>query len=138
MKEFTRQNLKSLRLDIDKALESVNKKHGIALSIGNIRFDALTFHTKMSAVVVNPSDIIKAGITAIEAVGKVALEQFGDTYGFKPDQYGRTFTLPNSTGVYKFLGLKPSAPKNKVLFEKVGGGKYHCSVLYSKQFKWQK
>ncbi len=49
MKQFTRQNLGEVRAEIDKALIEVGNKLGIDLSIGNIRFDAGTFRTTLSA-----------------------------------------------------------------------------------------
>ena len=51
MKSFTRQNLGDVRAEIDKALIEVGNKLGIDLTIGNIRFDAGTFRTTLSASV---------------------------------------------------------------------------------------
>ena len=49
MQQFSRQNLDMVRAEIDKAIFEVGEKLGIDLSIGNIRFDANTFRTTLSA-----------------------------------------------------------------------------------------
>jgi len=68
IKQFNKQNLKEVRVEIDKTLNELGKKLGIKLSIRNIRFDDLTFRTTLEANIpnnaklfVNPDLNVKAG-----------------------------------------------------------------------------
>lgn len=54
MKQFTKENLGTVRSEIDKALVEVGKKLGIDLSIATIRFDARSFRTTLSANILEP------------------------------------------------------------------------------------
>jgi hypothetical protein len=46
---FDRQNLKVVRQALDEAFDKIRKDLGINLRVGNIRFDANTFSTKIQA-----------------------------------------------------------------------------------------
>jgi len=46
---FNKQNLKTIRADINAALKAVETKHNMKLSIGNIRFHAEEFRTTLTA-----------------------------------------------------------------------------------------
>ncbi len=48
MKKFTNKNLDVLRKDLNKALKSVSKKHGIDLSFGSMRYSSLEVRTKLT------------------------------------------------------------------------------------------
>lgn len=51
MKQFTKQNLQSLRVDIDNALAAVAEKHGISLKLGNGRFSPVDATFKLELAV---------------------------------------------------------------------------------------
>lgn len=118
MKEFTKQNLKTLRQEIDAALATVAKKNGIALSMGNIRFSGEEFHAKLEAVVTSTN---ASGLSLSETKMKKALEDFGSLYGVTGKEYGKTFFSNGRT--YKLVGLKPSHPKFPFIGQDVNTGK---------------
>lgn len=116
MKEFTRQNLKKLREEIDGALEKVAKKNNIMLSIGSISFNDDEFHTKLTALVNRVE-----GQSVKEAKYKADLEKNGFLFGISGKDYGKTFFSNGET--FKLVGLAPSRPKYPVIGESVRTGK---------------
>jgi len=48
---FNKHNLINIRADIDAALKAVEQKHGMKLSLGNIRFSSDTFSGKLIGAV---------------------------------------------------------------------------------------
>lgn len=116
MKEFTRQNLNTLRSEIEKALEGVAKKNGIMLSIGSISFNDAEFHTKLTAMVSRVE-----GQSMKEVKYKADLEKNGFLFGVSGKDYGKTFFSNGDT--FKLIGLAPSRPKYPVIGESVKTGK---------------
>lgn len=48
---FTKENLSTIRADLNIALAEVAAKHGITLDIGNISFNENSFTAKLSAAI---------------------------------------------------------------------------------------
>lgn len=113
MTTFTKTNLRDIRKDLNEALKIVEQKHGITLSIGNIRFTESTFRCKIeaqansTAVIAESSGV--ASSTALAAVmERMGLQHFGA---------GRFSN-------YKLVDYKPSRPKYPFVIEGPQGGRY--------------
>ena len=113
MKEFTRQNLKSLRKEIEAALNEVGQKNGIALSMGNIRFSGSEFRAKLEAAVGNP--------VSKEQKQKEALKEYGSMFGLSEKDYGKTFVSNGDT--FKLVGLLPNRRKYPIVGQSLRTGK---------------
>lgn len=121
MKEFTRTNLASLRTDIEKALNEVGQKHQIALTIGNIRFSANEFRTKLEAFIANDTGNT-VGAKDVRSLKEYNdLKENGSLFGLSESDYGKTFMSQGR--VYKIVGLNSNAPKFPIIAEEVGTGK---------------
>jgi len=125
---FDKQNLKTLREDINNALKSVALKHGINLGIGNITYDigGQRFTTRITATTMvntttslgglppNPKSTLNNPIPFELAGFKI-----GDTFRFK-------------TKVLKVMGYNPRKPKNCVDLQDENGKKFGASLEFVK------
>lgn len=102
---FDKQNLKSVRIDIDAALKTVADKYGIKLSIGTIRFDGNQFNTKLSA----------ATDTAISATIAV-----NEMFGLAP--IGTRFIAQGV--IFEVTKHEPSRPKYPIVAKRSNGKLY--------------
>lgn len=115
--------LKAFRGDFAKAVAELEKKHGIKLNLGNIRYDAESFRTTMTAV--NTKETKSAGITASPEA--LDFKQYAESFGLKATDLGRVFI--NRGDKYKIIGLKPRSHKYPIIAERViGGQRYKFSV----------
>jgi len=133
MKQFTRQNLKTLRQEIDKALATVCKKNGIALSIGNISFSEDTFRTKLEAAIIGADT---SGMSLNEIQMKKDLAAYGSMFGISEKDYGKAFMSNGSR--YTLVGLKPSRPKYPVIGMSARGTRYKFQEAVLTQIKNKK
>lgn len=102
---FNKTNLPLIRKDIDAALAEVAKKHGINLSIGNIRFTADSFRTTLNAtakVAASNAPAVPEEMLALMGYGMVMLGKSFDVKGI--------YTSP-TLGLVKFVGYHPRKPK---------------------------
>ena len=120
--EFTLDNLKNIRADIDAALSAVATKHGIKLSLGNISFSGLEFRSKVEAKILTT---VQNGVSVDSS--KVRFEQIAQYYGLKAEDFGMVVTISGTK--YKIAGIREKGRKNVVLITPVlGGGNRICSV----------
>jgi hypothetical protein len=125
---FTRQNIKTLRNEINKALASLGKKHNIEFSLGAIRFDSAEFRVKLT------------GTADKSVVRKRKQEQmaknfkFWDAFsGFEKSDLGRTFSFRGTE--YKVLGWNHRAKTKNIKLERTRDGKtFKCSPADLKIF----
>ena len=101
--EFNRENLKSIRADIDAALAAVATKHGIKLSLGNISFSGLEFRSKVEAKVLTT---VQNGVAVDSA--KVRFEQIANYYGLKASDFGMVVTISGTKYKICLLYTSPS------------------------------
>jgi len=111
-----RSDLKTLRAEINSALDQIGKRHDLSLSIGNISYDldgadATTRLTMLSAKGVQQN--------APEALFKKHCRRFG----LKPEMLGFEFRSPYGLERYRVCGIKPRARKNAVLVERIPDGR---------------
>jgi hypothetical protein len=119
IKEFDKQNLKTLRSDMDVAIAAVASKYGIVIRLGNIRYDSVKAASKIEFVVTTAPD----GTTTTnsrEAIMAADFKRNAESFGLKPEQYGTIFKHGRDS--YKLVGLKPRAPKMPILATNVATG----------------
>lgn len=118
---FTKANLPLIRKDIDAALAEVAKKHGINLSIGNIRFNAESFRTTLNAAVRTTSTtgaVADTGSLEMSALLAVAKGTFGSTF-----DVNKYYNSP-SLGAVKFVGYHPRKPKYPFIVATAAGKRF--------------
>jgi hypothetical protein len=117
MKSFDKQNLATIRADLDAALEAVAKKHGIQLSVGRITFSEASFSTKLTALI--PSDSDDAGTAnGYEVKWAAAFKSNARFFGLKSEDLGQTVRLGNVD--YVIVGMRPRA-KNSIVLKRING-----------------
>lgn len=102
---FDKQNLKTLRADLDAALKAVADKHGIDLSVGTIRFDAAAFSAKIDGAVKQKAadgSVVEGDLPASHK-WVVGWNRYAESYGFKVTDLGREFSLYGKR--YRVAGL---------------------------------
>lgn len=104
-KSFNKQNLPSIRADINEALAAVAAKHGIVLSLDNISFTESTFSSKINAAIVS-------GDTEDTSVSATLIKEFNENafrFGYKPTDFGREVKVSGyAKGAFnaKLVGIK--------------------------------
>lgn len=111
MTTFTNSNLKTIRADIADALNAVNKKHGITLNLGNIRYSDSEFSGKLTG----------SGATNSTDVARLKFEKYAISFGIKAKAFGEIFTSRGDT--FKIVGIKERSYKYPVLAKNVANGK---------------
>ena len=91
VKSFDKKNLPLIRADIKNALEAVETKYGIKLSLGNISFTDETFGGKLSAVTMKATGGKSLGNAKWNATFLKNYAQLG----LKKTDLGRTFDYKN-------------------------------------------
>lgn len=117
---FDRSNLKTIRNDIDAALAAVEKKHGIKFNLGNIRYSANDFRTKLECV-----SVTSANGAPVDA-DKVKFEQNAFLFGVKKDAFGKSFTSHGRR--FTITGINPRAKRYPVTAVGPQGGGYKFPV----------
>ena len=117
---ITKTNIKSIRNDLDSALAKVGKKYGLAISTGNIRFNASELRTKITASVVDSSSVA-VGVDPADAALVSDFNRNKARWGVTKN-IGDTVTYGGSS--YKLVGSKSSRPKYPLVVEGVQGGRY--------------
>lgn len=96
MKEFNRQNLPIVEREILEALEAVAEKHGISIDReGRGTFTSHSFQFKLKCTIV--------GEGGENTAQKIDFERNAVFFGFKPEHYGREFSMGGDT--YRLVGF---------------------------------
>lgn len=125
MKNFDKQNLKTVRMDINKALAEVAAKHGISLTIGNISFTEDTFSTKLSAAIQREG---QASLSAKEIKQQNDFKVYSRSFGFEPEDLNKQFKAIDGK-FYTIVGARPRA-KNCLVIKSVEGKSYACDLNF--------
>lgn len=123
IKNFDKQNLGTLRKEIDDALGAVAKKHGITLSIGNIRYSGSEMRTKLTGNIIDGTKANgEVGRDPSESKWVRNLDDFtAHMAGFSAKMAGTVFTLRGDQ--YVLVGFRPKA-KHRVVGKKPGNKTY--------------
>jgi len=120
--QFNKQNLKAIREELNAALETVAKKHGLQIGLGGISFTDGSFTTKMTVVTKSKngeaSDDAGAG-SGNEAVWAAKFKQYAKFYwGLNSEDLGRKVKVDGIE--YTIAGARPKA-KNPIVLKKANG-----------------
>lgn len=116
---FDRNTVKNLRTEIQTALDTVAKKHGIRLSMGSIRFSPDKFTTRLTA----ESDAKPAESPYSEK----AFAALAGTFYLKPEDFGRMVTVGGR--MYTLAGFRPNSLKYPVVARYRTGKMYKLSAV---------
>jgi len=112
IESFTKSNLKSVRTEIETALNKVGEKLGISLSIGNISFNADQFTSKLTA----------NSTTDKGEVNQKEWDRFCLFTSFDKDDFGKSFIQGGTT--YTICGVKARSRKYPILAKNASGTTY--------------
>lgn len=107
-----KSDLQLIRNDINAALESVGKKHGLTLHAGNCSYGENNCSFKLECQV-------EGAATKEES----AFTEMASFYGLKADDLGRVFSMGGD--LYKICGLSARSRKYPILCEKSANGKIY-------------
>lgn len=120
MKEFTKKNLKALRIDVNNALVDVAKKHGIELKLGNTNYLTSEANLKLKATIIGAE-------TEEEKAYKFNITWHKDATGDSLPEFGAIFGLGSKR--FKIIGWNTRAPKYPINgIEQSSGKTYKFTV----------
>jgi hypothetical protein len=123
---FTKDTIKKLRSEIDKALSPLGKKYKIEFNLGNIYFTENQFRGKLTGT----SDR-KAVVQKKKETDEHSFKVFAKYSGLDPNLLGKVITL--GTTQYKIVGWNNRARKSPVKLQRVSDGKgFKASVDFIK------
>lgn len=114
MTTFDRNTVKVIRDDIAIALQAVEKKYNIKMSLGAIRFDNNQFGGKLTAVTANSTSATVEGNVKWQA----AFLRYAPFYGLQASDLGKSFNLRGEE--VTLVGARPNA-KNPLVLKKSNG-----------------
>lgn len=98
---ITTQMLKEIRLDINRALESVAEKYGVAIKAGNASFSSTNAVFKLELSSVVGSEVITKE--------KAAFLEFANSLDIKKEALAQFFSFNGK--MVKFIGYNPRSSK---------------------------
>ncbi len=117
LKSLDRSNIKVIRDAMQKALDRVEEMYGVKVSVGNIRFDNLSFTAKINAHITDPENA--------KSFEENQFSQYAFMFGFKPEDFNKEVTFGyGKRGT--LVGFKPTSRKYPVLVRTKDGKTYRC------------
>ena len=114
--DITSANIKNFRNDLKNSVKELERKYGIAISLGNISYNESEFSGKLT--IKNSSGNKKKDL-------KKEFELYCFKFGLKKHDYLRTVTLMNKK--YIIIGVHPKARKNGIIIEDLETGKSYVT-----------
>ena len=109
---MTKEQFIQLRKEIEAALAPIADKYGTKVVAGAIKYDDITTDITVSF----------RTETAEKSAEQLAFEKHAPAYGFKPEDFGFTFSHGGKT--YKFISFKTTARKYPCVCECSDGKQY--------------
>ena len=109
---MTKEQFIQLRKEIEAALAPIADKYGTKVVAGGIKYDDITTDITVSF----------RTETAEKSAEQLAFEKHAPAYGFKPEDFGFTFSHGGKT--YKFISFKTTARKYPCVCECSDGKQY--------------
>ena len=124
IQQFNKANLQDLRVEMDNALKSLEKKFGITIKAGNASFSGneCTFKVKLNTTSTDGTVITKEAKTWDLYKGLT----HGPLEGLKHLSVGDKITISGNT--YILSGFNTRAKKAPINFTDLSGRGYKCSV----------
>ena len=124
---FDKNTLSMVRSRFEKLAKEFQEETGIALKMGNIRYDSNSFTTKLQGYTT-----VVHGDGEVVSPDKIEWDKNCEYFGFSKQDFGRTFK--NLNGTYKIVGIKTRNRKYPIICEKNGKNRYKMTV---EQVKFQ-
>ena len=127
---FNRTNLKTLRSEIDAALEAVLAKHGLTADLGNIRFGATDFRCKLNVEVASTTG--PASVADTDAAAERKFKAHAWKFGLTGDEFGKTFKSRGTA--FTIIEINPRAKRGgyPVIAKNARGTEYKFSAEHAK------
>lgn len=110
--KITRDFLRSARPDIEKDLAAFAAKHGLSVSVKNIKFSDSSFEAKVEF------SVLSSGGVAMTPERKHFIE-LASLYGVDPSFLDKSFR--HGGHVYTVVGLNPKKRKNPIVMKRSDG-----------------
>ena len=110
IEQFTKNNLPEIRADINAALEAVEKKYGIKIALGNIKFSPDSFDAKMTVVTEKASGGVDSDV---DPKWIADYNRYYLSYGLQASDLGKEFDFQGKKA--KLVGSRVRADKQIVI-----------------------
>jgi len=115
--EMNNENFAEFRKDFKDAVEYLERKWAIDISIGNISYSQSSFTTKMQVI---------NGLK--EDFDRQEFEKYATRYGLKPTDFHREVKDTNGNDV-KIIGISPKSRKYPIIVERLSDNKKYKYML---------
>ena len=124
MAQITRTNIAQIRADVEAALKTIYAKHGVDVTVGNIRFNAESFRCKIEGNVRGAAGTVATPkAAALPRAAWMLGDEFNET---------KTYQSP-SLGRVKVTGYNAKAHKYPFIVKRLSTGQfYKLSTLQTK------
>lgn len=113
VQRFNKENVTMFRDELTEALASIEKKFGVTVNLGGIRYGDSKFSTRVTV-----------SIGSADESAKREWDLNCWRFNLKPEQFGSTFVhFPHGTR-YTVTGLKPKSRKYPILAQNANGTTY--------------
>jgi len=113
IKKLDKVVAQKLRDEINEALKPLGAKYGFAINAGSCTYGDTEMHYKLQVKVTDKE--------AIQAKQTEDWNRYGELYGFKKEDLGKTFKF--LSGEYKIIGIEPKRAKYNLKTERIPDGK---------------
>lgn len=110
---LTKKEFESFRMEAEKALSDIAKKYNVDIKAGKIKYTNNSFNLDLQ---INKKEIDGKSFEQVE------FEKYCSLYGFRPEDYNKTFTMQGKQ--FSICGFKPRASKMPVLAKSNDGKIY--------------
>jgi hypothetical protein len=115
MEKFNKVNLKNFRDVLTKHFKEIEEETGVKISIGNIRYDATEFSSKLNAQIINGK--------SKEELQKEDFEKNCVRIGLKPEEYLNEFEVYGKTFI--LVGVAPRKRKYTIIAKNKKDSRYY-------------
>jgi hypothetical protein len=128
---FDRSNLSQLRLELEKALQTVGNQYGIVFGIGSIRFDEKTFTSKLSAAITSKtaSNSSNARVDVRDVMYAEAVKKYGYRYGVAETDIGKRVTI-DGQNTWTFVGINTRGRRMPYIYQNMNGRRIKAARNY--------
>jgi len=130
IKQLNKVQVQTLRMAIQQQLDKLGDTYGMTIKLGNIRYDGISFRTKLEAYVDKPA----SGVSFEQETFETQCWQ----YGLKAEDYLREVKL-NGQKFYgttaKIYGFNPKAKKYPIKVRTSSGQQIRSSTVILDQLK---
>lgn len=117
---FTKEELRTYRMEIEEALKGVAEKHNITIHAGNIKYTENDFKLTL--------EVAKKEING-QSYEQAQFEKYCMMFGFKPKDYKKTFAMNGK--IFTITGFNLKAHKMPILAKGNDGKgyKFACDTV---------